>query len=97
MYSHPSPALVDAAVRCLAEHDLEHLMPHGAPEDEYAPEARGFAALLAAGEPVTAETVARVWAHWFGDGTAPVEPTAAMAALAADLRSLTAQQLTATV
>jgi hypothetical protein len=91
MDSHPSPALVDAAVRCLAEHDLERLMPHGAPEDEYAPEARDFAALLAAGEPVTAETVARVWAHWFGDGTATAAPTAALAALAADLRALPGQ------
>lgn len=86
MDTRPSPDLVDAAARCLAKHDLERLMPHGAPEDEYAPEAGDFAALLAAGEPVTGATVARVWARWFGDGVSA--PAAAMEALAADLQAL---------
>ncbi|GAB2741822.1 hypothetical protein [Sinomonas soli] len=67
--SPASQTLFNAVTHCLAEHDLERLIPHGAPEDEYAPEARDFAALLSAGEPVTAETVARAWAHWIGGDT----------------------------
>ncbi|MGT2461123.1 hypothetical protein [Sinomonas atrocyanea] len=87
----PAPqALFDAVTRCLAEHDLEGVMAHGAPLDEYAPEARDFAWMMASGEPVTAEAVARVWAKWFGDGS-PAEPTRAMEVLAADLQALPGQ------
>lgn len=88
--SSASAALLAAVTHCLAEHDLEGVMAHGAPLDEYAPEAKDFAWLLAAGEPVTGAVVARVWAEWFGDGT-PLEPTPAMEALAAELQALPGQ------
>lgn len=65
-------------------------MAHGAPLDEYAPEAKDFAWMLAAGVPITAVVVARVWGKWFGEG-APVEPTPAMEALAADLQAIPGQ------
>jgi hypothetical protein len=39
---------------------------HGAPENEYDSEIEDFAALKAAGMPITPKVVARVWHKWFG-------------------------------
>lgn len=77
----------------LNAHDLLGVVPHGAPETEYDPEMEDFAALIAAGTPITPEVVATVWHKWFGDAFGntdrePEEPTTKMAALAADLQDL---------
>ena len=77
----------------LNAHDLLGVMDHGAPEDEYDPEMEDFAALIAAGTPITSEVVATVWHKWFGDSFGettgePEPPTAAMEALAADLQAI---------
>ncbi|PVZ52596.1 hypothetical protein [Arthrobacter sp. H-02-3] len=52
-----------------------------------------FAALMAAGEPITPAVAATVWHKWFGDSrgetAGEVEPpTSAMTALAADLQAM---------
>lgn len=88
-------ALKAAITERLNAHDLLGVLPHGAPEDEYAPEMRDFAALIAAGTTITPEVVATVWHKWFGDSrgetTGEVEPpTSAMTALAADLQAIQA-------
>ncbi|RKR18646.1 hypothetical protein [Arthrobacter oryzae] len=77
----------------LNAHDLLGVLPHGAPEDEYDSEMEDFAALIAAGTPITPEVVATTWHKWFGDsqgntGGEPEEPTAKMAALASDLQAI---------
>ncbi|MCX6499228.1 MAG: hypothetical protein NTU93_10565 [Arthrobacter sp.] len=77
----------------LNAHDLSGLMDHGAPTTEYDPEMEDFAALITAGQTITAEVVATVWHKWFGDTrgdttTEPEVPTPAMAALAADLQDV---------
>jgi hypothetical protein len=77
----------------LNAHDLLGVMDHGAPRDEYNPEMEDFAALIAAGTPITPEVVAAVWHKWFGDSFGnstgePEPPTAAMAALATELQDL---------
>lgn len=81
--------LLDAITACLAEHDLSGVMDHGAPADEYAPEAADFARYMAAGRTITPDVVATVWHEWFGDSadTRP-EPASAMEALAADLQAI---------
>lgn len=84
----------------LNAHDLLGVMGHGAPEDEYDSEMEDFAALIAAGTTVTPEVVAAVWHKWFGDSQGnsagePEAPTAAMAALAADLQSIQSGSLQA--
>lgn len=73
----------------LNAHDLAGVMDHGAPADEYAPEAEDLAALMAQGTTITAGFVADIWQKWFGEPSGqPGAPTAAMEALAADLRVL---------
>lgn len=46
--------------------DPEGLLAMEAPEDEYEPEARSFAAVLARGVTITPEVVRQVWEEWFG-------------------------------
>ena len=46
--------------------DPEGLLAMEAPEDEYEPEARSFAALLDQGVTITPEIVRQVWEEWFG-------------------------------
>ena len=77
----------------LNAHDLLGVLPHGAPEDEYDSEMEDFAALIAAGEPITPEVVAAAWHKWFGDSLGntdgqPEPPTSGMTALAADLQAV---------
>ncbi|AOT04339.1 hypothetical protein [Arthrobacter sp. U41] len=88
-----TPDCATAITELLNAHDLLDVMDHGAPEDEYDPEMEDFAALIAAGTPITPEVVATVWHKWFGDrmgGTAgePEPPTSGLVALAADLQAL---------
>lgn len=83
--------LRSAITERLNAHDLLGVLPHGAPEDEYDSEMEDFAALIAAGTPITPEVVATVWHKWFGDSQGetagePEPPTPAMAVLAADLQ-----------
>lgn len=48
-----------------------------------------FAALIAAGTPITPKVVATVWNEWFGETTGEPElPTSGMEALAADLQAI---------
>jgi hypothetical protein len=58
--------------------DLLGVLPHGAPVTEYDPEMEDFAALIAAGTPITPEIVAGVGHKWFGtsegDSTGEPEP-----------------------
>ncbi|AOT04714.1 hypothetical protein [Arthrobacter sp. U41] len=82
-----------AIIERLNAHDLLGVMDHGAPEDECDPEMEDFAALIAAGTPITPEVVATVWNKWFGDSMGetagePEPPTSGMVALAADLQSI---------
>ncbi|MCB5291703.1 hypothetical protein [Arthrobacter sp. SO3] len=90
----PEYARLRAAItERLNDHDLLGIMDHGAPEDEYDPEMEDFAALIAAGTPITPEVVATVWHKWFGNtfgetDSEPEEPTTKMAALAADLQTI---------
>jgi hypothetical protein len=46
--------------------DPEGALAMEAPEDEYEPEARSFAALLDQGVTITPEIVRQVWEEWFG-------------------------------
>lgn len=63
--------------------------PHGAPEDEYDSEMEDFAALIAAGEPITPEVVATVWHKWNGEPSEePAVPSSGVAALGADLQTI---------
>ncbi|MEU4763588.1 hypothetical protein AB0H12_10045 [Actinosynnema sp. NPDC023794] len=50
--------------------DPEGLLAMEAPEDEYEPEAKSFAALLGQGVTITPEVVRQVWEHWFGPDSA---------------------------
>lgn len=77
----------------LNAHDLLGVMDHGAPDTEYDSEMKDFAALIAAGTPVTPEAVARLWHKWFGDSFGntdgkPEPPTPKMKARAADLQAI---------
>lgn len=81
--------LREAVTACLNTHDLLGVLDLGAPADEYDPETKDFAQLLAAGEPITPEVVAGVWHKWFSDPAGqPGPPTAKMGALAVDLQAL---------
>lgn len=81
--------LREPVTACLNTHDLLGVLDLGAPADEYDPEMKDFAQLLAAGEPITPEAVAGVWHKWFGDPSEhPGHPTAEMGALAVDLQGL---------
>lgn len=81
--------LREAVAACLNSHDLLGVLSLGAPADEYDPEMEDLAQLLAAGEPITADVVARVWHKWFGDPSEqPGPPSAEMVALASDLQAL---------
>jgi len=88
----PELSVLKAAItERLNAHDLLGVLDHGAPEDEYDPEMEDFAALMAAGEPITPEGVDMVWHKWFGNSrgntAGEVEPpTSAMVALAADMQ-----------
>jgi hypothetical protein len=83
--------LRDAVSERLNAHDLLGVLELGAPPTEYEAEANDFAALIAAGEAITPDVVATVWHKWFGDPSeAPAAPDARMAALAADLQTITA-------
>jgi hypothetical protein len=85
--------LRSAITERLNDHDLAGAMAQGAPATEYDPEMEDFAALIAAGQTITAEAVATVWHKWFGNSfghtTGEADPpTAGMAALAADLQAV---------
>lgn len=83
------PRLREAVSACLNRHDLLGVLDLGAPADEYDPEMDDFVRLLAAGYPITADTVAGVWDKWFGDpAVQPAPPTPEMEALAVDLQAL---------
>jgi hypothetical protein len=81
--------LYSAVMERLNAHDPLGVMSHGAPANEYAPEAQDFAKLIAAGESITPELTATVWHKWFGEPSEePEPPTAGMTALAADLQAI---------
>ena len=80
--------LRDSVLACLTRHDLVGVMGHGAPGDEYAPEAEDFARRIVEGTPVTPGLVAIVWHHWLGDPSDERQLTSGMEALAADLQNI---------
>lgn len=81
--------LSEAVMNRLNAHDLLGVMAHGAPADEYRPEAEDFARLIAQGAVISPEVVAGVWHKWFGDSSEEAgPPTSGMASLAADLQTV---------
>jgi hypothetical protein len=78
-----------AVTSVLNAHDLLGVLGLRAPADEYDSEMEDFVRLIAAGAPITPEVVSSVGHKWFGViSEEPEPPSAAMAALAADLQSI---------
>ncbi|MEU4830158.1 hypothetical protein [Streptosporangium sp. NPDC023615] len=53
--------------RMIELRDPEGLLKAGAPDDEYEPEVKDLAALVRGENVITAESVAAVFDHWFGE------------------------------